>query len=99
AAEIGVDSARNCADGDGGRQRRGMQRAPSPVRRRASALAPDWTLFMPADVSMSVFFLDGTKASFTYPHQSGKDQAAIVAAVKKAIAADRLGLAAAGHPG
>ena len=51
---------------------------------------------MNADVSMSVFFLDGTKASFTYPRQSGKDQAAIVATVKKAIDVEWLVLEADG---
>ena len=41
-------------------------------------------------VRMTVFFLDGTTASFVYPRQSGKDQAAIVNTVKKAIDAERL---------
>jgi|tagenome__1003787_1003787.scaffolds.fasta_scaffold20817893_2 hypothetical protein len=41
-------------------------------------------------VSMTVFFLDGTKASFEYPRQSGKDQAAIVGNVKRAIESERL---------
>jgi len=39
---------------------------------------------------MTVFFLDGTKVSFDYPSQAGKDQAAIVANVKKAIDSERL---------
>jgi len=43
-----------------------------------------------APVSLTVFFLDGTRASFVYPRQSGKDQASIVATVKKAIDAERL---------
>ncbi len=47
-------------------------------------------------VSMSVFFLDGTKASFEYPQQAGHDQAAIVANVKKAIDSERLVLEADG---
>jgi hypothetical protein len=51
---------------------------------------------MKAPVSMTVFFLDGTKASFTYPRQSGKDQAAIVANVRKAIDSERLVLEADG---
>ena len=41
-------------------------------------------------VRMTVFFLDGTKASFVYPRQSGSDQSAIINTVKKAIDADRL---------
>ena len=41
-------------------------------------------------VSMVVFFHDGTKISFSYPQQSGRDQAAIVANVKKAIDSERL---------
>jgi hypothetical protein len=41
-------------------------------------------------VSMTVFFLDGTSASFAYPRQSGTDQAAIIANVKKAIDSERL---------
>jgi hypothetical protein len=45
---------------------------------------------MAPDVSMTVFFLDGTNASFTYPRQSGPDQAAIVATVKRAIDSERL---------
>jgi hypothetical protein len=45
---------------------------------------------MSEPVRMTVFFLDGTKASFVYPRQSGKDQAAIVNTVKKAIDAERL---------
>jgi hypothetical protein len=43
-----------------------------------------------APVSLTVFFLDGTKASFVYPRQSGKDQASIVNTVKKAIDSERL---------
>jgi hypothetical protein len=39
---------------------------------------------------MTVFFLDGTKATFSYPQQAGVDQAAIVANVKKAIESERL---------
>ena len=45
---------------------------------------------MTEPVSLTVFFLDGTKASFVYPRQSGSDQAAIVNTVKKAIEAERL---------
>jgi hypothetical protein len=41
-------------------------------------------------VSMTVFFLDGTKASFEYPRQSGTDQAAIVTSVRRAIESERL---------
>jgi hypothetical protein len=41
-------------------------------------------------VSLTVFFLDGTKVSFKYPRQSGKDQAAIVTSVRKAIDSERL---------
>jgi hypothetical protein len=41
-------------------------------------------------VSMTVFFLDGTKVSFEYQQQAGRDQAAIVANVKKAIDSERL---------
>jgi CMP-2-keto-3-deoxyoctulosonic acid synthetase len=41
-------------------------------------------------VTMTVHFLDGKAMSFDYPRQSGTDQAAIVATVKKAIEADRL---------
>jgi hypothetical protein len=45
---------------------------------------------MTETVSMTVFFLDGTKVSFLYPRQSGTDQAAIVNTVKKAIESERL---------
>jgi hypothetical protein len=45
---------------------------------------------MTPEVSMTVFFLDGTKASFRYPRQSGTDQAAIVSTVKRAIESERL---------
>ena len=45
---------------------------------------------MSAAVSMTVFFLDGTKASFVYPRQAGPDQASIVNNVKKAIESERL---------
>lgn len=41
-------------------------------------------------VRLTVFFLDGTKASFEYPQQAGPDQAAIVANVRKAIESERL---------
>ena len=41
-------------------------------------------------VSMTVFFLDGTKASFEYPRQSGTDQATIVTTVRRAIESERL---------
>ncbi len=44
----------------------------------------------PKTVNMSVFFLDGTRASFEYPQQAGADQAAIVATVRKAIESERL---------
>ena len=45
---------------------------------------------MTEPVSLTVFFLDGTKASFVYPRQSGAEQAAIVNTVRKAIEAERL---------
>ena len=45
---------------------------------------------MPDSVRMTVFFLDGTRASFVYPRQAGSDQSAIVNTVKKAIDAERL---------
>jgi len=51
---------------------------------------------MSAPVKMNVFFLDGSMATFSYPRQSGKDQAAVVAAVKKAIDSERLVLEADG---
>lgn len=41
-------------------------------------------------VSMTVFFLDGSRATFNYPSQAGADQAAVVANVKKAIESERL---------
>jgi len=41
-------------------------------------------------VSLTVFFLDGTKVTFRYPRQSGTDAATILANVKKAIEADKL---------
>ena len=41
-------------------------------------------------VSLTVFFLDGTKVTFRYPRQSGTDPATIAATVKKAIDADKL---------
>jgi hypothetical protein len=41
-------------------------------------------------VSMTVFFLDGTRASFRYPKQAGNDAATILANVKKAIDSDKL---------
>jgi hypothetical protein len=41
-------------------------------------------------VSVTVFFLDGTRASFSYPKQSGSDAATVLATVKKAIDADKL---------
>jgi hypothetical protein len=41
-------------------------------------------------VSMTVFFLDGTKASFEYPRQSGTDQSTIVTTVRRAIESERL---------
>jgi hypothetical protein len=41
-------------------------------------------------VSMTVFFLDGTKASFEYPRQSGSDQSQIVTTVRRAIESERL---------
>jgi hypothetical protein len=40
--------------------------------------------------SMTVFFLDGTSASFRYPRQAGADPATIAATVKKAIESERL---------
>ena len=45
---------------------------------------------MNSTVSMTVFFLDGTSASFRYPRQAGADPATIAATVRKAIDADRL---------
>ena len=39
---------------------------------------------------MSVVFLDGTNASFSYPPQAGRDQPSILAAVKHAIESERL---------
>ena len=48
-------------------------------------------------VSLSVFFLDGTKVSFNYQQQAGSDQAAIVANVKKAIESERLVLEVEGN--
>jgi hypothetical protein len=39
---------------------------------------------------MTVFFLDGTSASFRYPRQAGADPATIAATVKKAIDSERL---------
>jgi hypothetical protein len=47
-------------------------------------------------VSLTVFFLDGTKVTFRYPRQSGTDAATIAATVKKAIDADKLVLEADG---
>ncbi len=45
---------------------------------------------MAAAVSMTVFFIDGTKASFRYPRQSGDDASSVLANVKKAIDADKI---------
>ena len=45
---------------------------------------------MAATVSMTLFFMDGTKASFKYPRQSGNDAATVLANVKKAMDADKL---------
>ncbi len=45
---------------------------------------------MAAAVSMTVFFIDGTKASFRYPRQSGHDASTVLGNVKKAIDADKL---------
>ena len=39
---------------------------------------------------MTVFFMDGTKAVFRYPKQSGLDAATISATVKRAIDAEKL---------
>jgi hypothetical protein len=47
-------------------------------------------------VSMTVHFIDGTKASFRYPKQAGTDAATISANVKRAIDADKLVLEADG---
>ena len=47
-------------------------------------------------VSLTVFFLDGTKATFRYPRQSGADASTIASTVKKAIDADKLVLEADG---
>ena len=41
-------------------------------------------------VSMTVFFLDGTKATFRYPRQSGTDAATIASTVKRAIDSEKL---------
>jgi hypothetical protein len=41
-------------------------------------------------VSMTVFFMDGTKASFRYPRQAGTDASTIAATVKKAIDSEKL---------
>jgi hypothetical protein len=49
-----------------------------------------------ATVSMTVHFLDGTSSTYEYPQQSGRDQASIVANVKKAIESERLLLEAEG---
>jgi hypothetical protein len=51
---------------------------------------------MTPTVTMTVCFLDGSKMTYRYPRQSGSDQAAIVATVKKAIDAERLVLEADG---
>lgn len=40
--------------------------------------------------SMTVFFLDGTTATFRYPKQAGSDAATIATNVKKAIDSERL---------
>lgn len=45
---------------------------------------------MSALVSLTVFFLDGTKASFSYPKQAGPNPATIIATVKRAIDSDKL---------
>ncbi len=45
---------------------------------------------MAAFVTMTVFFMDGTRASFRYPRQAGADAATIAANVKRAIEADKL---------
>ena len=45
---------------------------------------------MSVTVSMTVYFVDGTKAIFEYPQQAGADQAAVVANVKRAIESERL---------
>ena len=45
---------------------------------------------MTGPVTMTVFFLDGTKVAFEYPRQSGSDQPAIVNTIRKAIEAERL---------
>jgi hypothetical protein len=47
-------------------------------------------------VSLTVFFLDGTKVTFRYPRQSGTEAATIAATVKRAIDADKLVLEAEG---
>jgi hypothetical protein len=41
-------------------------------------------------VTLTVFFLDGTKKSFSYPQQSGTDKPTIVNTIREAIAAERL---------
>ena len=39
-------------------------------------------------VSLTVFFLDGSKVSFQYPKQAGADRATIIATIKRAIDSD-----------
>lgn len=47
-------------------------------------------------VSLTVFFLDGTKTTLRYPRQSGTDAATILASVRRALDADKLVLEADG---
>jgi hypothetical protein len=41
-------------------------------------------------VTLTVFFLDGTKQSLRYPQQSGTDRPTIVNTIREAIASERL---------
>jgi hypothetical protein len=43
-------------------------------------------------VSLTVFFLDGSKVTFRYPRQSGTDSAMIAQTVRRALDADKLSL-------
>jgi hypothetical protein len=53
-------------------------------------LVADGGVTMAPIVSLTVFFLDGTKATFHYPRQAGYDPATILSNVKRAIDADRV---------
>jgi hypothetical protein len=45
---------------------------------------------MPPTVTLTVFFLDGTRVTYNYPRQAGNDPATVAATVKRALEADRL---------